>query len=108
MERGGESHHRPGEKNLARLKMSGRRKREIDSCGEEHADEGKQIRRGDDSAFLFRRRTMLDESVERHGVEAAENSEQTKIRAHRPDAQAVPRNEKSEQRHSHRAEWNQS
>ena len=92
MERGGEGHDCSSEKNLAGPKMSAGGEREINACGEEHADEGEQICRSNDTALLFRRRTMLDERVKRHSVEAAEKSEQREIHAHGPDAEAVPRN----------------
>src|SRR5579864_1045344 len=51
---------------------------------------------------------MLDERIERDSVEAAEKSEQTKIHSHRPDAQAVPRNQKSKNSHSDPANWNEA
>src|SRR5216683_2365933 len=51
---------------------------------------------------------MLDERVERNSVEAAEKSEQTEIRTHRPNTQAVPRNQKSEHSHSDPAKRNKT
>src|ERR1700728_1360827 len=56
----------------------------IGACGEENADERKQVRCGYYAAFLLGERTMLDQSVQWYGEEAAKKAEQAEIR----DAQA--------------------
>src|SRR5580700_3612429 len=106
VERGDEGHDGSREKNVSGLKVGERGERKIETCGEKHADEGKQIRGRDNSALLLPLGPMLDQRVERDSIKAAEKSKQTKIDSHRPDAQARPRNQKSEQRHSDSANWN--
>lgn len=60
VDRGGKGHDRPGEKNLAGLKMGDRREPEIETSRKKYTDEGEQVRRGDDAALFRGLRTVLD------------------------------------------------
>src|SRR5882724_10362653 len=72
------------------------------------AHERKPVCGADDDAFFVFLRTVLDQRADGHDEKSSEESQGSQEQEHGPEGQVGNRKVKSEDRHTHRAERNQS
>ena len=74
----------------------------------EHADEGQQIRSGQNGALAPAFRAMLQQGGDRDDEESAEKPQHRQIDCDRLERQSAPAQERAEQRQAHRPERDQA